>query len=241
MKNGILAILTIIILIFGGLIYLGHPSSTLSLILAGLDLFEEKQSVSYEDKSGTLAGIDKDGNGVRDDVERFIRENTKEFENEHRDIFISYAKSLQSISTVDRDIDTEITNTVRIKSRRLHCVVFSDKFYNSVNYREKRALLKDIQQLALNTREREQNYFSLMKKVKSEDIDQLLFISRFSQICGVQFKNESYLISRMYVGQNIELKGLMADLRRASKRYPELMTKSKRNEIIKYFKSFIEN
>jgi hypothetical protein len=238
LKNIILCIVAVIVLLFTGLIYLGHPYSTLSLVQAGFGLFEERVSVSYEDKSDTLAGIDNDGNGVRDDVERFIKENTKDYDDEYRAIFYSYAKSLQSMFVVDENDERAMRKAVVDKSRRVRCVFSSGVIYNANKKINSDEFYMSLKQLLLNTKERESKYFKMSKSISREQLEPYKFIAKFSEICGVRFNNENKLIAKMYYNRNNNLRRLERDLKRALVKYPDLISKKKSDAIVEYYKSF---
>jgi len=82
----------------------------------------------YLDKSDSILGPDLDNNGIRDDIDRYIRENfTKENE---RKAVEQYAKTTQQQLMVDTTDTIAVQNLNYINSRAFRCVshTFNTKY-----------------------------------------------------------------------------------------------------------------
>ncbi|MDR1554698.1 MAG: hypothetical protein LBS39_01570 [Campylobacteraceae bacterium] len=72
------------------------------------------------DRTDTIAGIDEDGNGIRDDIEEYINKN---YSNEgHRKAMLQYAKTLQANLLVDTTDQFAVKWADIQNARAQHCI-----------------------------------------------------------------------------------------------------------------------
>jgi hypothetical protein len=93
-----------------------HPSSKLQTqaedIPNALRKLEEEGSLPKLDETATLPGIDRDGDGIRDDVEALIEEEkVSEFQKESLKTFASAMQRIQTAEEMTPDIAVEITDS----------------------------------------------------------------------------------------------------------------------------------
>jgi hypothetical protein len=97
-------------------------AAVLSLTVCGgaSDDKTSKDEIPKLDRTDTIAGIDENGNGIRDDIENYINAN---YPNEgHRKAVLQFAKTMQDKLLVDVS-DMIAVKQVSIKSSRdMHCI-----------------------------------------------------------------------------------------------------------------------
>lgn len=114
---------------------------------------EKKGKIPNLDRSTDLAGPDRDGNGVRDDIDTYISK--LKVTKAQKKAFTQNAKSIQATILVDLNDDAAVRKVSRDMGDALNCTVLrfredtTDKRYN---------INRSIERLTINTKERAVQY-----------------------------------------------------------------------------------
>ena len=114
--------------------------------------------------NATLLGIDSNGNGVRDDLERYIckRFNGYEHAAKERAVAMQHARALQKI-LVDPELAWE-NKTYEIFDQATYCLMYYTRKYKPYNIAYD-IFDADFKDQAFNTRERVKAYFQYNKSL----------------------------------------------------------------------------
>lgn len=129
------------------------------IVLGGILLLfygTPKSDIPNLDETNTLAGIDSNDNGIRDDIDRYIKETY--FLPEQQNAVSQYARNLQSSLLVDKT-DREALRLNRIGAARAISCVF-DKI-PSENTRINGSIIQDIIAATINTKLRKTEFKKL--------------------------------------------------------------------------------
>lgn len=110
------------------------------------------------DRTDTVAGIDADDNGIRDDIDAYIKQ-TYRIE-EHQKAVNQYAKSLQASLLVDTEDKIAVKAITNEKARAISCI--SDKIPGGKSPNGER-VVREILSMTTNTKLRLTQYFVLDK------------------------------------------------------------------------------
>lgn len=131
---------------------------------------ESSQKISELESSGlipklergpTLAGIDNDKNGIRDDIDEYIDNNY--IEQPQRKAVEQSAKALQTLLLANKDNINSLKNANIKLSEAIYCVFLTFNDENSLKTPEK--VSHEIESITTNTKERLLSYLTVMKKL----------------------------------------------------------------------------
>lgn len=110
---------------------------------------EDKVMNSKLDRSDSVAGVDKDHNGIRDDIDTYISKNY--VNEEQRKAVNQYAKSLQAYLTTDITDEVAVQEASNQNTRAMSCVF--EKFNKSDNG-PNGSIVEEIGSITTNTKKR---------------------------------------------------------------------------------------
>jgi hypothetical protein len=118
-----------------------------------------KDEIPKLDRTDTIAGIDENGNGIRDDIEKYIVENYRD-EGQKKALF-QFAKTVQESLLVDIS-DMIAVKTVDIQdTRALHCILL--RFDVKKGDENPSIAWEKIRSMTTNTKERLKAYLRYNK------------------------------------------------------------------------------
>lgn len=127
------------------------------------------------DRTNTLAGIDVDKNGVRDDIDNFIK--SQNLPEKEESILISIAKAKQKAITIDIKNESEVNHVKHLFKKSSACFLNSSLSSNSKLYRSQISV--EIERYSMNTKMRLKAYMLFMKKMDGE----ALSLNEFEMPC----------------------------------------------------------
>jgi len=116
----------------------------------------------YLDKSDSLLGPDLDGNGIRDDIDRYIKENFTQ-PNERKAVE-QYARTIQKRLMIDTTDDMAVQNHKYVDSRAFQCVfhTFSTTYVEEGrrkrNSEKSASIIRAIHAFTINTHVRSKQF-----------------------------------------------------------------------------------
>lgn len=134
---------------------LAQTSNTTSTgsVASALDSLEKSGSVLKQDRSSSLTGPDSNKNGIRDDIDQYIRsnyKNTEEIEAAER-----LARSIAAVLIVDQTNPEKMQNVSQEMGNSVDCAVLKIKRYSD--------LINKLEALTFNTKGRAQVYIAYNK------------------------------------------------------------------------------
>ncbi|POB14475.1 MULTISPECIES: hypothetical protein [Pseudomonadati] len=134
-----------------------------------------------QDLSDTLRGVDKNGDGIRDDVFDYVMANLKNDTEEERKIASLYLRTFERIFELENMYHTQVEREIQLYNNLEFCIDNNLKFDD---YYLKRKLLA----LYFNTPQRKNyynNFFSsLRNRFKSPEYDRFKFTAYFKYCSG---------------------------------------------------------
>jgi len=138
----------------------------LLLILGALSLYKIKSSDAYQvkqlenkgiiprlDRSAELLGPDEDNNGIRDDIDKYIRKTFKD--EKQRKAVEQYARNMQKALTIEENDREAAIVLDEEDSRAYNCLRF---IYGLKNHDKYSRIVNNIHSLTLNTKARSLQY-----------------------------------------------------------------------------------
>jgi len=233
-------VVTICSIIISGFLFLKlFPFTVLNLTYSFINLFDRGPSINYEDRTDTLAGIDLDNNGLRDDVEKYISDITAEYNEEVKKMLSSVAKAEYSYLLLDNYSDLDVRSKLIVENDRLTCYFLLIETYHlkhSSSIRDKR---KNIRKLIFNTYKRKsviRNKINYNLSVPNRK--DMYNLTHLDKICGFHIENINEKIAQIYYSRGIGQKNLTEYLRKMSTLYPFKVNEDDRNEIINIYNSY---
>lgn len=138
-----------------------------SILLMGgcqLDFWESSGRMPKLDRTDTLSGVDANNDGVRDDIEKWIK---KRWEKEplKQKALLQYAKVAQKSVMVDLNNQEEIEKIDELGMRAINCLF--DRFADDDIHSEQNPsnVRKEIRAYTTNTKERLTHYLAYNEKL----------------------------------------------------------------------------
>jgi len=194
-----------------------------------------RPSLDYEDRTLTLAGIDKNKNGIRDDVERFVNESLNGYSENIVNVHLSYARTLQKIIVLDQDnqkgkqeLSQEVSNKISCRGFLVHSLPPSE-----------RSKIRKVQiafsKLSANTLQRRKaRKANSLHDYGTHVTDSFLF-THMDEVCGFVIKDYTLTIAKTYKMGGHNTRSLTFMLDEIIKEYPDKFTTRIKNEILRDF------
>jgi len=194
-----------------------------------------RPNIPYEDRSINITGEDKNNNGIRDDIERYLNENVGEYSYNVRMAYLEYAKSHIAFLTTDPKNHQAMKKANNNNMYRTYCTQFFAESMKKENATKLRKVSEKIRYLVVNTSAREKRYLKSYNPNLNGPIKSPYFDSRLSMVCGFQVRDLNRAIAQSYYANNNTVESVEYRTNQMLKDYPKYFTKEDKDEIIKNF------
>jgi hypothetical protein len=121
-----------------------------------------KDEIPKLDRTDTIAGIDENGNGIRDDIEKYIVENYHD--EGHRKAMLQFAKTMQANLLVDKTDIVAVKRADMQNARAQNCIFL--KFDATKGDENPNIAWKKIRSMSTNTKVRLRAYLDFSKALE---------------------------------------------------------------------------
>ncbi len=128
-----------------------------------LDSLEKTGRIPKLDRTDTLAGIDANKDGVRDDIEKWIKKRWKK-DIKKQKAALQYAKMIQLSMNVDLDDENAIRKLDPIESRAVVCMSNSFESRNIKDEQNPHNVRQEIKAYTTNTKKRFKHFMEYTQK-----------------------------------------------------------------------------
>jgi len=131
----------------------------------------EKDGVLLKlDRTDTLAGIDADNNGIRDDIDEYIRQTFKD--EAQRKAVEQLARSIQAEILTDKNDIATVFEVNKKSSRAISCLgdrfITGSRATNDLDFKEFDEVSKEIEMRSANTKQRLNAYFAFSEALSGQ-------------------------------------------------------------------------
>lgn len=124
-----------------------------------IQALEERGILPKLDRSDSLAGVDANNNGVRDDIEAYLEQHYSMLETEKYQAIMQTARAFQQKVLVDKTDAIKVREIARQGSRALNCLSNQFRFERSTFY----SVDEKIESMTSNTKARLKAYLAFSK------------------------------------------------------------------------------
>lgn len=110
------------------------------------------------DRTDTIGGVDADKNGIRDDIDTYIKKTYPNYE--QKKAVTQYARSLQASLLIDKDDKIAVKTASNTQARAISCIF---EKIPSEQTRINGSIVEEIVGATTNTKQRLLNYIALNK------------------------------------------------------------------------------
>lgn len=110
------------------------------------------------DRTDTIGGVDADKNGIRDDIDTYIKKTYPNYE--QKKAVTQYARSLQASLLVDKDDKIAVKAATNAKAKAISCISMKVPDGKSPNGER---VVREIVSMTTNTKQRLLEYMALDK------------------------------------------------------------------------------
>lgn len=110
------------------------------------------------DRTDTIGGVDADKNGIRDDIDTYIKKTYPNYE--QKKAVTQYARSLQASLLIDKDDEIAVKAATNAKAKAISCISMKVPDGKSPNGER---VVREIVSITTNTKQRLLEYMTLDK------------------------------------------------------------------------------
>lgn len=110
------------------------------------------------DRTDTIGGVDTDKNGIRDDIDTYIKKTYPNYE--QKKAVTQYARSLQASLLIDKDDEIAVKAATNAKAKAISCISMKVPDGKSPNGER---VVREIVSITTNTKQRLLEYMALDK------------------------------------------------------------------------------